>query len=391
MKSNLILFLLLIFSFFLGTINKTFALGSYKECNNNQIYKSKVLCDNNYYLYYNLQSIHSSILELIKKYPIKINNVQSNIFNILSTLKNNQTEKLFNTASICKYFFSNNICTGDNPYDKIKSLTSNEFINDFNKNWKLSNVIVNNKILNNNKLSDNEKINIYEHIEKSMNYYEKSVNDFIISLGVILTKKGKFDFTNVIGGTDNINNRLISLTNPKELKSNNKNIKHYKIWLIYLFSPFLNMSSDMFIMLPFSWRYIANPYIIFWIMWYYIMFITIILLMLFIVLSAFTFPLIETKWSEWEGITLKRRNIWILMINSAEFNFIWYLYILFLTNNNYIIKNDNTGNEITIKNEYRVPFIVKTIVRSEYVWLWYILIIWILLFTLLNMLSWYLI
>jgi len=95
------------------------------------------------------------------------------------------------------------------------------------------------------------------------------------------------------------------------------------------------------------------------------MYIIILLLILFIILSAFMFPLIENRGQN--GITLKRRNIWLIMMNSTEFNFISYLYTIFLTNKSYTFKNDESKMELTITNEYRVPFIVRTIIKDEHV------------------------
>ena len=369
--------------------NNSYALTTYKECSlNNGGYKSRILCDNNYYLYYNLQEIHSAVTELVKKYPMKGDEIKTNLLDILNSIN----QELFNNKTVCNYFFNKESCKWDKiDYSGIKSMSNIKFLNSLNIKGKLLTKNIIKKWLIKNMKDDNKVVMEYEKLENYMNNYKTNVNTFITSLGVILTKKWKFDFSNVIFWTNDINTRLIALSNPK-LTKGYKNIKHYKIWLIKVFSPFFNMSSDIFWSLPLTWRYIANPYIIFWIIWYYLMYIWISLLIIFILLGAFLFPLIETEKKEWQAskMELKRRNIWQLMMNSQEFNFIAYVYKILLSNDDYEINND-TWIKVVIKNEYRVPFIIRSIISHEHVWLGYTLVIRIMLFWILSMLSGYLI
>jgi len=372
---KIIIFLLLLLPMIWSN---TFALTSFKECSKASglsKYPSKVLCDNNYYLYYGLESLHSAVLEIIKKYPNKVSTLKDSLTNVLSTL--DQTD--INKDVICKYFFTDGNC---------KSVTAETFIQKFNEKWILwKNIIKKNAIVHSD--SDDKKIKVYWQVEQALQSYKKAVHEFTTTLWVILSKDWKFDFTNVVGWTTNLNLRLEALTDPSEITDPNPKIKHYKIGLIKIFKPFFNLSYDYFVAIPLTWRYIANPYIIFWIIWYYVMYISIALLIIFIIISAFTFPLIEKN--VWWKMEMKRRNIWLLMMNSTEFNFINYAYRIFLTNENYSFKNDESKEEITIKNEYRVPFIAKAIIRNEHVWLWYIIIIWLIIYILIQMLSGYLI
>jgi len=356
-------------------LNQSYALETYKECTiNNAWYQSRFACDNNYYLYYNLKGIKESVLYIVKNTPNKISLLKDKIVNVLTSLDN---KNLFNFDNICLYFFTLKNCSLDN----IKNLTEEEFLNNINLKWTLSTEIIKKDFWSNKDKLEKQ----FNELQNALTNFRTAYADFIESLKVYITYQKGFTIKNVLLWTNQIEYRILALTNPEEIPNlKNKNINHYKIGLLKIFKPFIYLWNDYFVNIGFN-RYIANPYFIFWIIWFEVIRIIILLIIVFLIFSIFIYPTVRDKSTN----RLKRHVIWTILINSSTFNLADYFKTILLTNNNYPYKTDN-WREFEIINEYRVPILFNMILKKDKVGISLMIFIWILLYILISWLSWYL-